>query len=227
MAVRAIQRLVFAPGASRADGGGGDSGAEQPAMITVTAVSTQSESPRTGIMLVAYGSIVVFAVVAFLRDGTLRDPLVLASGASAFALFYVASQAIERFLEPFSHFILPKEPIKEQEKAALKDAIDAETLEVAETKTRDAANKAAEVNLRDKERTILFWAVASDIGIVVSMVLGLYFFAAILSPADPPQVPRWFDAVVTGLVIGGGSKVVHDLIERTKKKEETPSTATP
>lgn len=191
----------------------------------ITGSSETSEEPRRRVVAGSYGVVAVFAFVLFLLDAELRDPLVLGAGASAFALFYVAAQAAERLLEPFTPWILAKEPEKKAADTAKANAAKAVADDEAQTSADVAAAKAADLTRKTRERAILFWAITSVAGILASIWLGLYFLAAILAPAEggAAPVPRWADAVVTGVVIGGGSKALHDLITKVQKPAASES----
>jgi hypothetical protein len=58
------------------------------------------------------------------------------------------------------------------------------------------------------ERVLVIGGVAFVLGVVASLVLGLRFLSAV----QVSTPPRWLDVVVTGLVISGGTKPLHDLI---------------
>lgn len=65
------------------------------------------------------------------------------------------------------------------------------------------------------------WGAATALGALASGILGLYLMRAVGATA----VPEWLDVMVTGLVAGGGSKALHDLIaniEKAKEKKEDP-----
>lgn len=196
-----------------------------PQTTTVSAASSVSESPREWVLGLAYGALLAAAAVAFALQDDLKAPLTVALGAGAFALFYVAAQAEERLLEPFTHFILSTKSTKDEADTAKKSAVTSENADTALAAAQTAADKAAELKRMTSERTILFWALASIIGIALSIWLGLYFFAAVLSAEAAGTVPRWLDVIATGLVIGGGSKALHDLVGKTQKPSTESSTA--
>ena len=191
----------------------------------VTGSSNESEDPSFWVIAASYGAIVLLGIYALSQNANLKEPLVLATGASAFALFYLAAQTVERLLEPLTNWILPKkkeEKDADEAKAMAANAVDEE----ATTAADDAAKKAALLQRKTRERAILFWGITSVAGILMSLWLGVYFLAALLAPTEAgsdPAVPRWADAVLTGVVIGGGSKGLHDLITRVQKPAETGS----
>jgi hypothetical protein len=75
-------------------------------------------------------------------------------------------------------------------------------------------------------RAVLAWTFTSALAMVIAGLLGLKLIAAISSgPANAS--PALLDLVVTGLVIGGGTKPLHDLIaglqESRKAKQDPPA----
>lgn len=218
MALVKITRPGFAPGASLADG----SAAATPARegpVTIAASSDVSEAPRARFVVGSAVFVVVAAILAYLfdREGRLRDPLKLAGDVNAFALIYVATQGIERLLEPLSYFLHPVDDNKEAARKKREEVSLPDNPADALTAAKEAANQAAVVNRKQGERSILFWVLASLAGILVSAAFGLHFLGIILDDASRAAIPRWFDVVATGLAIGGGTKALHGLVEKIGK----------
>jgi methyl-accepting chemotaxis protein len=154
---------------------------------------------------------------------------------SMFATFYVAAQAIERLLEPFSAALLNKDAVDGDYASKVDDAAkkaeDLATLAgtssptVAKLASATSAVEAAlqavaaaknEVDIRSQARTAIFWALASAAGIGASASLKLYFLLLVgISPA-----PRWIEVLATGLIIGSGTKPLHDLISTISDKKD-------
>jgi len=67
------------------------------------------------------------------------------------------------------------------------------------------------------DRTVIVAGFALVLGVALSLALGLRFISAIGvgSPA------RWLDVFVTGLVIAGGTKPLHDLIGTIEKAKSS------
>lgn len=95
-----------------------------------------------------------------------------------------------------------------------------ETLKKAQTdaqaKLDVAAASLAVYQDNDYYRTVIFWAFATIVAMVGSALLNLYFLRAVgISSAS-----RWVEILATGLIIGAGTKPLHDLmtaIEARKK----------
>jgi len=185
--------------------------------------------------------IAVAAIVAavFVADGVAPDENfpppeqpALVDGLVLFAVFYVAAQAIERLLEPFSNLLMTSEKktadaeegVKEA-KIAIGNAQEAEAgggvpetvAANVETTLDNAAMAMAVAAARDRHRAILFWVLATVVGIAVSAGMKLY----LLQRAGIPNTSRWWEILATGLIIGAGTKPLHDLIEFISAKKES------
>ena len=61
-------------------------------------------------------------------------------------------------------------------------------------------------------KTIWLWSLATMFALLASAWFGVLLLTAI----GVQDVPRWFDLLITGLVIGAGTKPLHDLISTLK-----------
>jgi hypothetical protein len=66
------------------------------------------------------------------------------------------------------------------------------------------------------DRAIILGGLATLAGVGLSLWLGLRFIEAV----DVEDPPAWLDTFVTGLIIGAGTKPLHDLIGRLETKKE-------
>jgi hypothetical protein len=69
-----------------------------------------------------------------------------------------------------------------------------------------------------KERAIVLLGLGSLVGVLASMTFGLYFLRAV--GVDYGATNDWekaLDVIVTGLVIAGGTKPLHDLVKLVEK----------
>ena len=72
------------------------------------------------------------------------------------------------------------------------------------------------------------WAVATILGILLSGFTGPYFVSAIHAADSTFSQP--LDVLIAGLVIGGGSEPLHDLItnvQKTKEQKQDPPETPP
>jgi hypothetical protein len=196
------------------------------AATTEQVVGTSSTS-RVDDVWWALISVAVVIVGALIADSVAPDdafpPTSLptpAEGLTIFATFYVVAQAVERLLEPFSRVLLPAD--SEEEEAA-KKAVAAQNAVNASTDAQDqvdaAAKAKAELASKGQHRTILFWALASLVGVAVSAGMKLYF----LQRVGIANSSRWWEILATGLIIGAGTKPLHDLIEFISAKKSEAS----
>ena len=156
---------------------------------------------------------ILFVAQHLIPDLNPAPAVQLVEGVAAFALFYVAAQAIERVLEPFASM----DPVKKRRQTA-RD----ETLAAAAAGDGGADAAAVAQGALDQwraNRAVVIWAIATILGMFASAKLGLYFVSALV--AVDPNVH--LDVLVTGLAIGGGTKPLHDLITRV---QATANTAT-
>jgi hypothetical protein len=201
-----------------------------PRAIRTTATATTALVPD---IIWAIVAVVGVVVAAFVADAVAPDAAfppqelpTAAEGLTLFALFYVAAQAIERLLEPFSSFLLPNQDKKKDADEALAEAKKAkadaaksgtdESAKKAETELEKAAKEKAELAALNRHRAILFWGIASVVGIAVSAGMKLYF----LQRTGIANSSRWWEILATGLIIGAGTKPLHDLIEFISSKKE-------
>lgn len=177
------------------------------------------------------------AVIFIASDPNLHlDP----EGFAVFAPIYVAAQAIERLLEPiagrYNTTEDEKKTVKEkrEKKILAEQAVAAMTsaaalgvgqpaIAQAETDltTASAEEEAATQALEKKrgERKLLFFFLASALSCVLAGVLGLGLYEA-MSTQKLEVYLGAIDVAVTGLVIGAGTKPLHDLIARLEKSKE-------
>jgi len=216
--------------------------------------TSQSYGPDSAVLLGWMLALAIGYGLALLINDAITQPLVgVKEDLSAFAAFYIVAQALERFLEPVSRWINAQTVA--QTKRSLKDARERKSAARASMRTalgldlsRLSAEQADpfvaapsnEAQARADEqqaettldriranRAVGFWAGASILAFLVSATLGLYLLQAVAVAVDNP--PGWlnaFDVLVTGLVIGAGTKPLHDLIARIEKSKENADPAT-
>lgn len=226
---RAPQTLVVLPGAdtrrfgladggdaAEGDGGGDDGGGDAP----VTGASDLDTSPDDDVILRSCALLVLAYVLAVVLSALVFDegelePTAVGAGFGVFALFYVFAQTIERLLEPLSKSILPTAAQVAARDLAVRKARN-------NPKDDEAANAAAQAKAvlehRRANRSLAFWAIATAAGFLAAASMKGYFLSAV----GVGSTERWAEILVSGAVIGAGTKPLHDLITRIeKKKEET------
>lgn len=155
------------------------------------------------------------------------DARAVVQGVTIFAVVYFITQLIERFIELISDF----HPLfKDTNKIAkLKKEIDRKDSQIREhLKSEDTracqhvnadTEKAAlekqmdELDCLESSRKSRLWAVASGLGIIFS-----YTFIGLFALVGIGSVYHWLDVLVSGIILGGGTKPLHDLITNIEKK---------
>ncbi len=198
--------------------------AQLPTSVDATATSDVPSNPGP---VAVFGALLAVAVAAFIawwfwyRNNIPADWLkvsVPVTGVSIFAVFFVAAQGTERLLEPIADWLqgdtaaavttttaAANKSLHEAQNAPA-DQQAAKAADVT-SKVKAVANATARSSQSDSERKIAFWAVASIVGITGAAALHLMLFRTIGFDAAPPGL----DVIATGLVIGAGTKPLHDL----------------
>jgi hypothetical protein len=142
------------------------------------------------------------------------------SVANVFAVFYVVAQVIERVLE----FIKNSSGVYDETRANIETA---ERRIEDQKKIIERAREAGEdlekhygklnellkaKNKMDNKMVIDFFVYSSGLGILVCWLLHVRFLTLLEVPAHP-----WLDTLITGLVVGSGTKPLHDLIKYIEK----------
>jgi hypothetical protein len=189
-----------------------------------------------------YLGIAVLVILAGLVGGTLIHDhwakavsFVPPQGIGIFALFYIIAQVIERVQEPFTPYLGrakdPGEKKTEGKKPKLKNQLQAKAeLENAYVAELDVPKHENERTVANKERcvdqiranlTVLIFGTSA----LFAMIISGYLKAGLLRTVGESGIPAWVDIAVTGLVIGAGTKPLHDLISNisaSKDEKEKP-----
>jgi hypothetical protein len=185
-----------------------------------------------GYQLVALAAVIAAGVVVGMatEDSKYSAAAVAATGVSVFAGIYAAAQGIERLLEPISSWLLSDS----NDSTSYEDAVKAADSKVSDwfTAPADEAKKTAaesamgtmakakqQLDKRRKEREAVFWAVASIAGMLASGFFHLYLLKLI-----GVETSRAWDVFATGVIVGAGTKPLHDLIERVSSSPSADST---
>ncbi|MBM0279905.1 hypothetical protein [Micromonospora tarensis] len=193
-----------------------------------TGTATSGSAAEPGLTVVASsrqaGPGAVVAGFGLIAAGAAASWLIWSSGLSAakiqpedttavFLTLLVFAAAVERILEPFSRWLpgraaeaaLARTVAELDGRADGPTAADREALAVASTRVaRAKAN-----------RTIVAWGLASGLATVASSAGGFYVLHAVAG-GDWNGVAVWVDAIVTGVMVGSGTKPLHDLINRAQ-----------
>ena len=196
-----------------------------PAAVEATTVTASTTiTPGLTTVIVCVGAVAVASVLSWaafkLFDPT---PIKVTSTYVPLAGFIIVATALERLLQPLSLFFFGTDGVPDPAPAANAAASagadstrpTAEVQQLAQT----AADAKAKVQQRKEERTIVYWAIASCIAMVIA---GCFGFMLVASIASTP-VNTFFDIAVTGLAIGAGTKPLHDLFTSIQAKAASSS----
>jgi hypothetical protein len=185
--------------------------APPPWATNAEAAAVASKGAGAGSVGLAFLIVAIGAAAAYVmqRWGTKADPFKIGNQTSAYAGLIVFAGAVERILEPFSNWFPGTRARNEYENsvAAVANGHPAMSL-------RDVAAAKAKMERALANRTVLLWGVATAIAAVVSSASGFFLLHMIAAPDWVTSIPRWVDALVTGLIVGTGTKPLHDLITR-------------
>ncbi|MBB5872498.1 hypothetical protein F4553_005932 [Allocatelliglobosispora scoriae] len=129
---------------------------------------------------------------------------------SIFAGLVVVTAAVERFMEPFTRW-MPGRAAQQRYDWALA------AMENGVGSTVAAAKAKAERDQARADKGIITWGLATGVSTALAASGGFYLLRMLsATPTTWDGVPAFIDALVTGLVIGSGTKPVHDLISRAQ-----------
>jgi hypothetical protein len=196
----------------------------------------------TGIAILLF-VIGLFAAVQVFDTPSSGPTYTPTEGVGIFALFYVVAQAVERsvemamplleklpgfnksrkqveldqFVETFYANAAPGRAVNGRSKAAA---------QAAENAAKHAANKQAEIDQLRANRTMIMFGLTAGLGMSLCGYLEADFLTTVGARfGDNPNVgQQTLMMAVTGLIVGGGSKQLHDLITNVSKAKDRKAT---
>jgi hypothetical protein len=131
----------------------------------------------------------------------------------AFAGLFILALAIERALEPFSRWLGPDTAIRKDKRdkalvSAGRDDMENITLEYQPA-----------VDMCRRLTAIVTWGVATGLAFLLCAMLNITLMQAI-SASGSGEPPFTADLLVTGLVVGAGTKPLHDLVSNIKDSKK-------
>jgi hypothetical protein len=130
---------------------------------------------------------------------------------SALSGLFILALAIERALEPFSRKLGPdttKRKVKRDEALARPRPAG------QKDRTPDFQNA---IEISRRLTAVVTWGVATGLGFLLCAVLNITLLQAVRANGSG-QPPFWADLLVTGLVVGAGTKPLHDLVANIERK---------
>jgi hypothetical protein len=145
---------------------------------------------------------------------------------AVFAPVFFAAQAIERLLQPLAAVLLPTRELKEDLKRAREAKLAASPAK-RPTLADEEWRTARKLRKRRSDRELIFFMIATGTSCVLAGLFGLGILDA-MGPAEDELTGfvAALDVAMTGIVIGAGTKPLHDLIERVQKAKENADATT-
>ncbi|MET8351256.1 MULTISPECIES: hypothetical protein [unclassified Micromonospora] len=193
-------------------------GTDREAELTVVAASQQA---GPGAVVAGFGLIAVGSVAGWMiwRSGAAAAKIQPKDTTAVFLTLLVFAAAVERILEPFSRWLPGRaaEAALTRTVAEVNGRVDSPT----EADREAVAVATAAVARAKANRTIVAWGLASGLATVASSAGGFYVLHAVAG-SDWNGVAVWVDAIVTGVMVGSGTKPLHDLINRAQNGTPSP-----
>jgi hypothetical protein len=180
-------------------------------------LSGMSAIEKFGYTGLGVGIPVVAYFAALIIHGTAPSSYRIDSQWSAFAGLFILALGIERALEPFSAKLGPDtkklETARDEKVVATKSGTTTEAEKTAVVQAQSTV-----VNGR-RDTAIVIWGMATAAGFLLCAALSLTLLQAIRADGSG-EPPFWADLLVTGLVIGAGTKPLHDLVSNLEKSKD-------
>lgn len=185
--------------------------------------SKQIHKVRVGVGLV-FGGIVLAILLSLLGvEPWIKSPPQVVQGVGIFAVAYLEAQFIERIVEPFS-----VQGGKKEEGAKPADNVlpfgnwpEIDKLEREATlNTKLPEPESERLNALKAQRMFSLWGFSSFLGMILSyFTVGL--FAIVGMTFSGGLWGHAVDAILSGVIIGGGTKPLHDLITYLQAPKST------
>jgi hypothetical protein len=179
-----------------------------------------ASSPAKGWAVVTGLGLAVVGAFGAMTINTAMQPSTFQVGDtwSTFGALFVFAAAVERVLEPFSRWMPGRTEQERYEKAV------ADMENGVPGATNAAAHYKAAVDSARASRGVLMWGIATAVATVLSAGGGFYILRLLSANPNWNGVTPWLDALITGLVVGSGTKPVHDVINKVQRQSNITQT---
>ena len=143
------------------------------------------------------------------------DPFRVTDQMAIFGMLIIFAAAVERMLEPFTQRLPGRSARADYERSVARLANRDPGVTVA-----DVALAKARVDRARADRVVIVWGAATAVATIFCAGTGFFVLRALANEPDWDGVATWTDALVTGLIVGSGTKPVHDIIARLQKSKE-------
>ena len=180
--------------------------AEPPAGKGVSLMPGRGQ--QVGYTVLGVGLAVVAFFIAWGLHGSRSSTYRIDNQWSALTGLFILALAIERALEPFSRKLGP------------------DTTQAKEERDREASAAEGQraVDMRRRLTGVVTWGVATGFSFLLCAKLNITLMQAVAANGSG-QPPFWADLLVTGLVVGAGTKPLHDLVANIERKQDSAQAA--
>jgi len=174
--------------------------------------------PQVWYTVLALGIAAAAFAAAWRLHGNTASTYRIGSQWGAFTGLFILALAIERALEPFSRKLGPDTTKRKNTQARA----------LASVRADDADEVAVEcqlaVEMCRRLTAVVTWGVATGLAFLLCAQLNITLMQAVRASGSGAP-PFWADLLVTGLVVGAGTKPLHDLVASIERGKQGPSPA--
>jgi hypothetical protein len=173
----------------------------------VPSMPARGWATTAGLGLAGVGALGAFNIQTVMAPNAFQigDPM------SAFAALFVFAAAVERVLEPFGRF-MPGRSQQERYEKAMADVDNG-----VPGAMNAAAHYKAALDSARASKGMLMWGIATFVATVLAAGSGFCLLRVLATDPGWNGVSYWADALVTGLVVGSGTKPLHDFFNRIQR----------
>jgi hypothetical protein len=179
----------------------------QEAAASVATPPAMAWSVLAGFGLTGLGAFGAWSITMMAQPGTFP----INSPTSVFGALFVFAAAVERLIEPLTRW-MPGRDAQDRYERAMADMDNGVPGAI-----QAAAHYKAAADQARAARGVIMWGVATALSTVLSASAGFYLLRMVSANPGWHGVSTWVDALVTGLVVGSGTKPLHDLFQRVQQ----------
>jgi len=171
----------------------------------------------TGVGILVVSLVIVGALWYFGVGSVLKNYTVTAASVSIFAIFYLLAQFDERLVEPFSNLWAfgysssdKSADLSKKDQGSDPSTTNQGSDPSKANQSSDSKEKNPYDDARKEARVVSLWCFASGVGIILCyFTVGLL---QVLGTIPSSNLSHLGDAILSGVIVGGGTKPLHDLI---------------
>jgi len=184
--------------------------AEAQAVVRPSLPPTPGKQEHLRSTVVALGIAVALFFAAWRLHGNTSSAYRIDSQWGAFAGLFILALAIERAIEPFSRRLGPDTTTFKAARDKILASAQADDREAIAVECRSG------VDMCRRLTGVVTWGVATGLAFLLCAQLNITLMQAV-SAKGSGAPPFWADLLVTGLVVGAGTKPLHDLVSNIEQ----------